>query len=100
MFNDNREVSAGASCVPSPARETEVNSELGKLANAIDILSDRLGILGNRLDGVLSSPKPTNEKEPTEVPRNTKLASAIQSQTSRIRNLSKAVDECISRLEL
>ena len=81
-------------------RDTEVKATLTRQSNKIDVLSDRVGILMDRLASV-RTPKPVEaEVACPDAPKMCILAEDIKARTDSIVNITGLIDVLITEIEL
>jgi hypothetical protein len=85
----------------APAQECrEVESSMNRLNGSIEILLNRLSSLRDRLDPVLSPPRPTACGSDNDCAPQSPLASAIRGKAELIGSAAETVSELLSRLEV
>lgn len=86
---------------PETARESEVETEMYQITNALDCLQGEFDELSNRLLSIAHENTPENAKELKDRKEpQTKLAGRLFGYTSRINNLKHDIVSLRNRLEL
>ena len=99
MFEKNL-AGSGCSTTSVPKKENEFSRAITDLAKSVDVLTERLSILADKLSPVLSLAKPTGGDAGKLPGFNTSIANAVYNQTEKIKSLALGVDDCINRLEI
>ena len=99
MF-EQKLVGRGCSTTSVPQKENEFSRAITDLAKSVDVLTERLSILADKLSPVLSLAIPLAGDESKVPGFNTAIANAVFMQSEKIKFLASGVDECINRLEI
>lgn len=81
-------------------KESQVDTQLETLTQAIEIINKSISELENRLDRVLRPSAPSTNEKCAEAPTLVGLAETIASRTNRINSCRFTVDSILQRLEL